>query len=164
MHFTDTIYLQRQTPFLTVRTESVPWTREGTNAVFSMKDVRSGDDGEIGRSDGTSAASEVISEVSAASEHSAAVTIRRSGTVAETGCISHPPTLHGQEVSGLVCDYRLLLTLLLRFDLLAIVWCDGDRPGKSVPWTREGTNAVFSMKDVRSGDDGEISVRSTTRR
>ena len=41
----------------------------------------------IGRSDGTSAASEVISEVSAASEHSAAVTIRRSGTVAESGCI-----------------------------------------------------------------------------
>ena len=67
--------------------KSVPWAREGTNAVFSMKDVRSGDDGEIGRSDGTSAASEVISEVSAASEHSAAVTIRRSGTVAESGCI-----------------------------------------------------------------------------
>ena len=55
--------------------------------MFSMKDVRSGDDGEIGRSDGTSAASEVISEVSAASEHSAVVTIRRSGTVAESGCI-----------------------------------------------------------------------------
>ena len=31
--------------------------------------------------------SEVISKVSAASEHFAAVTIRRSGTVAESGCI-----------------------------------------------------------------------------
>ena len=41
----------------------------------------------IGRSDGTSAASGVISEFSAASEHSAAVIIRRSGTVAESGCI-----------------------------------------------------------------------------
>ena len=24
-----------------------------------------------------------------------------------------------------------------------------------VPWTQEGTNALFSMKDARSGDDGE---------
>ena len=87
MHFTYMIYLQRQTPFLTVRTESVPWAREGTNAVFSMKDVRSGDDGEIGRSDGTSAASEVISHVSAALEHSAAEIVRRSATVAGSSCI-----------------------------------------------------------------------------
>ena len=50
-----------------------PGRGKGTNAVFSMKDVRSGDDGEIVRSDGTSAASGVISEISAASEHSTAV-------------------------------------------------------------------------------------------
>ena len=66
--------------------------------------------------------------ISAASEHAAAEILRRSGTVAGTGCIPHPPTLRGQEVSGMVCNFWLL-SFMLRFNRDRVLGlCDGNRP------------------------------------
>ena len=64
-----------------------PGCRKGTNTVSQWRMFWSRDDGEIGWSDGTSIVSEVISKISAASEHSAAEWVRHLGMVVGTGCI-----------------------------------------------------------------------------
>ena len=100
-----------------------------------------------------SAASGVISHVSAALEHSAAEIVRRSATVAGSSCISRPPTHHDQEVSrfGIIflayvkvtwCVCLVCLTATDRTE------CSLDTGGDPSCFLNDGCSV--------SGDDGEI--------